>query len=159
LRQELDTLQVAVHETKSRRVDLRRDESFGLLGCAFRRVRTPKGRGMPLRTPLPQQRTALLRRLKEVFRRHRSRPLKGLIADINPILRGWVQYCAIGHSSRCFSCIRNWVEQKIRRHLATARQRQGVGWKRWSRRWRYDVGGLFDAYDVKRQPSSKAAPA
>ena len=159
LRQELDALQVEVNEAKSRKVDLRRDESFGFLGFAFRRVRTPKGRWMPLRTPLPRKRTALLRRLKEVFRRHRSRPLKGLIEDINPILRGWVQYFAIGHSSQCFSFIRNWVEQKIRRHLAKARQRQGFGWQRWSRRWLYDVGGLFDAYYVRRQPSSTAAPA
>jgi RNA-directed DNA polymerase len=159
LRQQLDALQVEVNEAKSRRVDLRRDESFGFLGFAFRRVRTPKGRWMPLRMPLPRKRTARPRRLKEVFRRHRSRPLKGLIEDINPILRGWVQYCAIGHSSRCFSFIRNWVEQKLRRHLAKARQRQGFGWQRWSRRWLYDVGGLFDAYYVRRQPSSTAAPA
>src|SRR5262249_59311688 len=106
-----------------------------------------------------EKRTALRRRLKEVFRRHRSRPRKGLIEDLNPILRGWVPYVAIGHSSRCFSVIRTWVEQKIRRHLAKARQRQGFGWQRWSRRWLDDVGGLFDAYDVSRQPSSKAAPA
>jgi RNA-directed DNA polymerase len=114
---------------------------------------------MPLRTPWPRKRTALLRRLKEVFRRHRSRPLKGLIEDINPILRGWVQYVVIGHSSQWFSCIRHGVEQKMRRHLAKARQRQGFGWQRWRRRWLSDVGGLFDASDVRRPPSSTAAPA
>ena len=159
VRQELAVLQVEVHESKSRAVDLRRGESFGFLGFAFRRVRTRRGKWMPLRTPLPPKRTALLRTLKEVCRRHRSRPLKGLIAELNPIWRGWVQYFAIGHSSRCFSCIRNWVEQKIRRHLAKARQRQGFGWKRWSRRWLYDERGLFGAYYVKWASSTKAAPA
>ena len=34
---------------------------------------------------------------------------------------------------RCFSYIRDWVEKKIRRHLARACQRRGFGWKRWSR--------------------------
>jgi hypothetical protein len=29
---------------------------------------------------------------------------------------GWVNYFAIGHSSRCFGFVRNWVEKKIRRH-------------------------------------------
>jgi RNA-directed DNA polymerase len=159
LRQELAILQVEVNESKSRRVDLRRNESFGFLGFAFRRVRTPRGKWMPLRTPLPKKRTALLRKLKEVFQRHRSRPLKGLIAELNPILRGWVQYFAMGHSRRCFSFIRNWVEQKMRRHLAKARQRQGFGWKRWRRRWLYDECGLFGAYYVKRASASKAAPA
>ena len=37
-----------------------------------------------------------------------------MIEQINPILRGWVKYFAIGHSSRCFSYIQNWVETKIR---------------------------------------------
>ena len=47
---------------------------------------------------------------------------------INPILRGWVNYFAVGHSSRCFGFVRDWVEKKIRRHLMRARGRQGFGW-------------------------------
>src|SRR5713226_5096241 len=38
---------------------------------------------------------------------------------------------------------RVWVEKKIRRHLARAAQRQGFGWKRWSREWLYGTLGLF----------------
>src|SRR5215831_19180468 len=38
---------------------------------------------------------------------------------IYPILRGWVNYFRIGHSSRCFSKIQDWVEKKIRRHRAS----------------------------------------
>ena len=36
---------------------------------------------------------------------------------INPMLRGWVNYFAVGHSSACFSFIKDWVEKKIRRHM------------------------------------------
>jgi putative transposase len=72
-------------------------------------------------------------------------------------LRGLVNYFAMGHASRCFSFIRNWVEQKIRRHLAKSRQRRGFGWKRWSRRWLYDALGLFDNYRVRPRP--KGVPA
>jgi RNA-directed DNA polymerase len=71
---------------------------------------------------------ALLRRLKELFQRSRSQPTGQLIEAINPILRGWVHYFAIGHSSRCFSFVKNWVEKKIRRHLNRARLRPGFGW-------------------------------
>jgi hypothetical protein len=42
-------------------------------------------------------------------------------------------YFAVGHSSECFSYIKDWVEKKVRRHLAHARKRQGFGWERWSR--------------------------
>ena len=71
-----------------------------------------------------------------------------MIARINPILRGWVQYFAAGHSSRCFSYIRDWVEKKIRAHLARTCQRRGFGWKRWSKAWLYGTLGLFHAYRV-----------
>src|SRR5437773_5458340 len=114
---------------------------------------------MPLRTPQRKTQTALLRTLKEVFRSHRSRSVAEVVADINPILRGWVHYFAVGHSSRCFSYIRDWVEKKIRSHVARARQRQGFGWKRWSREWLYGALGLFHEYRVAYHPSSGATAA
>src|SRR5262249_57483603 len=77
LRGELATRQVEVNEEKSRRVDLTQGESFGFLGFEFRRIRSRRGRWMPLRTPRGKKRTALLQALKAVFRRHRSRPVAG----------------------------------------------------------------------------------
>ena len=114
---------------------------------------------MPLVMPQMKKRTELLRKLKGIFNRSRSQPLRGVIAQINPILRGWVNYFAIGNSSRCFSFIRLWVEKKIRRLLAKARQRRGFGWKRWSSRWLYDGLGLFSEYKVQWKPAMKASPA
>ena len=159
LREEFDKLQVKLNERKSRVVDLERGECFGFLGFDFRRVRTPKGRWMPLVTPQMKKRTELLRKLKGILNRSRSQPLREVIVKINPILRGWVNYFAIGHSSRCFSFIRLWVEKKIRRLLAKARQRRGFGWKRWSSRWLYERLGLFSEYQVQWKPAMKASPA
>jgi RNA-directed DNA polymerase len=157
LREELSKLEVEVNEDKTYRVELSRGECFGFLGFEFRRVRSRSGRWMPLRRHQTKKRTALLRRLKVIFRGLRSQPITRVIETINPVLRGCVNYFAVGHASRCFSFIRNWVEQKIRRHLAKSRQRQGFGWKRWSRRWMYDALGLFDNYRVR--PRSKVVPA
>jgi RNA-directed DNA polymerase len=64
-REELATPQVEVHEEKSRRVDLTQGESFGFLGFEFRRLRSRRGRWMPLLTPRGKKRTALLRTLKQ----------------------------------------------------------------------------------------------
>jgi len=158
LREELVKLQVEVNEEKSRTVELRQGESFGFLGFEFRRVRTLRGRWMPLLLPKGRKRTALLGKLKEIFRAFRSQPVGGVIDQINPILRGWVKYFALGHSSRCFSFIQNWVEMKIRRHLARSCQRQGFGWKRWSREWLYGALGLFSEYRVSYRPDPAVAP-
>jgi RNA-directed DNA polymerase len=148
LREELATLQVEVNEEKTRRVDLTQGEGFGFLGFEFRRIRSRRDRWMPLRIPRIKKRTALLQKLKQIFRSHRSRPISEVIAQINPILRGWVQYFAVGHSSRCFSYIRDWVEKKVRHHLVRASQRHGFGWKRWTKAWLYGTLGLFAEYRV-----------
>jgi len=149
LREELAKLDVQVNEEKSRTVDLSRGESFGFLGFDFRRLRSLRGRWRPQYTPQRKARTALLRELKEVFRRSRSQPVERLIAEINPKLRGWVNYFRIGHASRCFAFVRLWVERRVRRHLMGARNRRGFGWKRWSTAWLHTTLGLFADYRVR----------
>jgi RNA-directed DNA polymerase len=72
IREELAKLQVEVNEEKTRVGDLTRGESFGFLGFEFRRVRSHAGKWVPLRVPQRKKRTALLRKLKECFRRARS---------------------------------------------------------------------------------------
>jgi hypothetical protein len=141
-----------------RRVIFRIRHQHGFLGFEFRRIRSRQGRWMPLRIPKAKKRTALLATLRVVFRRSQSRPVRRLIEEINPILRGWVNYFAMGHSSWCFAFIRDWVEKKIRSHLARACQRRGFGWKRWSREWLYETLGLFNKYHVSYRPSPTAVP-
>jgi len=159
LREEFDKLQVEINDEKSRTVDLGRGESFGFLGFDFRYLRSVhSGAWRPHYTPKLKKRTALLRELKEVFRRYRSQPIERVISLINPVLRGWVNYFAVGHSSECFSFIKDWLEKKIRRHLAHAQKRKGFGWKRWNRRWLYDTLRLFNGYRVRRD-TLKVAPA
>jgi RNA-directed DNA polymerase len=83
----LAKLQVEVNEEKSRKVDLERGESFGLLGFEFRRIRSRRERWMPWLLPKGKKRTALLGKLKEIFRASGSRPVGEMIEKINPILR------------------------------------------------------------------------
>jgi RNA-directed DNA polymerase len=158
LREEFAELQVEMNEDKSRTVDLVRGERFGFLGFEFRRIRSLRGVWRPQFTPKLTRRTALLRKLKDVFRRHQSQPVDRVVKLINPILRGWVNYFAVGNSSECFSFIKDWVEKKVRRHMSSARKRKGFGWKRWSRQWLYETLRLFNSYRVRR-PVPKVAPA
>ena len=158
LREELAELQVEINEEKSRIVDLCRGESFGFLGFDFRRVRSLRGRWRAHYTPKLKKRTALLAKLKDVFRRHQSQPVDRVIKRINPVLRGWVNYFRAGHSSECFGFVKDWVEKKIRRHMLRARKRQGFGWTRWNRDWPYETLGLFNGYRAVRF-APKVVPA
>jgi RNA-directed DNA polymerase len=100
LREEFSKLQGEINEKKSRIVDLHRAESFGFLGFDFP---TPVQYGRQVwrahDTPKLKKRTALLRKLEDVFRRYQSQPVDRVIQLINPVLRGWVNYFAVGHCS------------------------------------------------------------
>ncbi len=154
LREALAQLDLQVNEEKSRIVDLSQGGSFGFLGFDFRRVRSRRGVWRPQYIPKVKRRTALLRKLKEVFRRGQSQPVGRMIAMINPIVRGWVNYFRIGHASRCLSYVKDWVERKVRRHMMRVRHRRGFGWKRWSKVWLYTVLGLYGDYRVRYNGSA-----
>jgi RNA-directed DNA polymerase len=150
LRQELAKLKVEVNEEKTRIIDLAKGDSFGFLGFEFRQVRSRAGKLRPQYVPKMKKRTALLRKLKAIFQHYVSQPVKRVIKEINPILRGWVNYFRVGHSGRCFAYVRRWVEKKVRRHLMRAAERSGFGWKRWNTEWLHARLGLYNDYSLRR---------
>src|SRR6266576_2546989 len=160
LREELVKLKVEINEEKSKIVDLAKGGSFTFLGFEYRRILGRNKKWRPHYAPKLKKRTALLAKLKEIFRQNVSQPVEGVIEQINPILRGWVNYFAVGDSSECFSFVRDWVEKKVRGHLMRARERSGLGWKRWSRKWLYGKLGLYNDYRLRRPWSlPKVQPA
>jgi len=160
LREELAKLRVEINEDKSRMVDLKKEGSFTFLGFEYRRILSHTGKWRPNVAPKLKKRTALLGKLREIFRSQVSQPVGAVIETINPILRGWVNYFRVGNSSECFAVIKAWVEKKVRRHMMRARNRRGYGWNRWSRKWLYGQLGLYSDYQVRYvKPGPKVAPA
>ncbi len=155
--EELVKLDVTLNMEKTRRADLKKNETFSFLGFVFRRAKTKQGKWGIKKTPKMEARTRLLRKLKEVFRRHQSQPIDQVIYLINPILRGWVNYYRIGNSGRCFTYVKDWVEKKARRHLMSARRRRGFGWERWNRQWLYQTLGLYSDYKIRYYQAPKVS--
>src|SRR5438552_2274770 len=155
LREELAKLDLRRNETKSRVVDLTQGEAFGFLGFTLRRLRSTRGRWWVQLAPALKQRTALLRKLKEVFRRWRSQPVRRVIAVINPILRGGVNYFRVGNAARCASIERSWVERKVRRHMTRAWGLRGTH----ARRCRGDGGGDSAERDRRGRRPRSAGPS
>jgi RNA-directed DNA polymerase len=68
------------------------------------------------------------------------------IAQVNPILRGWVNYFRVGNSSQAFAKVKYHAECKVRRFAAKKSKRTGFGWKRWSSEVVYGSWGLYGDY-------------
>jgi RNA-directed DNA polymerase len=151
---ELQSVEVEINREKTRIVDLTKGESFEFLGFEFRRIRSMSGKWRSDCKPRMKSRAKLTREIKEICRANRSQPVSRLVAKVNPVVRGWVNYFRIGNSSKAFGYIRLWVELKIRRHLMRARQRKGFGWKRWSNQWIYNVLGLYSDYGIRHHGES-----
>jgi RNA-directed DNA polymerase len=146
---ELERNEVEMNKDKTKVVDLTRGERFEFLGFEFRRIMSRNGKWRPDYRPRKKSTTNLTRQVKGICRANRSKPVTELIAEINPVVGGWVNYFRFGHSSKVFSFVQLWVEKKVRRHMARARQRKGFGWKRWSKQRLHDELGLYKDYHIR----------
>jgi RNA-directed DNA polymerase len=148
IRREADAIGVALNTEKTRIVTLT-DESavFVFLGFEFRWVRSEKTSvWYPCMTPRPKKITALLRKVRNALRASRHLSMPEAVAQVNPILRGWVNYFRVGNSSQAFDKVKFHVERKVRRFAAKKSKRKGFGWKRWSSDIVYGAWGLFRDY-------------
>ena len=152
---ELGKIEIEVNKEKTKVADLGKGESFDFLGFRFRQVASQSGRKRPDQRPTMKARKKLTREVSEICRHNRSRHVGRLVSEINPVVRGWVNYFRIGNSSHCFNYVREWVERKVRRHMLRARLRKGFGWKRWSSDWIYGTLGLYNDYAVRYYRESR----
>lgn len=142
VREELAKLKVEINEDKTRQVNLNKGESFGFAGFKFRKCKTRKGKWGAWLEPKKEALLKLKGKIKDVFKRYRSKPLTRVKDILNPIIRGWVIYFKIGNSTAAFSNIKWWLGMKLRRHIRRSKGQMGYGWKEWSTR------GLFAVYNI-----------
>jgi RNA-directed DNA polymerase len=150
IRTEAEAIGVSLNADKTRIVTITDERaSFAFLGFDLRWERSKRtGRWFASRTPRSKKVTELLRKIRDILRDSRHLTMADVVAEINPVLRGWVNYFRVGNSSRAFGKIKYHVERKVRRFAAKRSKRRGFGWKRWSNDVVYGTWGLFRDYRV-----------
>ena len=105
----------------------------------------------------PKSRTALRDRIRQLSGRTRSGSLECIIAELNPILRGWFGYFKHAHRST-FRDVDGFVRRRLRAVLRKREKRPGFGrtprdHQRWPNAF-FAQHGLFtlqEAFDAARQ--------
>lgn len=159
LQEHLTPLGVALNLEKTKMVDTLKGEAFGFLGFDLRRVRKRSGDGQfIMMTPKKSARKAVKAKIRDLIRRGGATPAETLVANINAVLAGWVNYFRVGNASRAFSEVRDYVEMKVRTLLTRRKRRRkrSVGWRRWSNEYLYGVLGLFWDWKIHPLPSAEA---
>lgn len=153
LQEHLVPLGVSLNAEKTKMVNLLNGESFGFLGFDFRRVQNRKKSGyFILMTPKKKARKAIKAKIRTIITLGGASSSVEIVARINPVLAGWVNYFRVGNSSRALSEVRDYLEMKIRTLLSRRKRRQkrSIGWRRWSNEYIYGVLGLY--WDWKLRP-------
>lgn len=146
LKEYIEPLGVSLNVEKTKVVDILKQESFGFLGFDFRRVTNWKNKKVYiLMTPKKKARKGIKARIREIIKHGGALPAKEIVAKINQVLTGWVNYFRVGNSSRAFSEVRDYLEMKIRTLLTRRKRRQkrSVGWRRWSNEYLYGALKLY----------------
>ena len=150
IRREADDIGVSLNEEKTRVVSLGdAGASFSFLGFVLRWKQSRKtGRWYAYMIPKPKKVTQLLRQVRVTLRHSRHLRMQVAVAQVNAIVRGWVNYFRVGNSGDALQLVKYHVERKVRRFAARKAKRTGFGWKRWSSEVVYNTWGLHNDYQV-----------
>jgi RNA-directed DNA polymerase len=147
----LARLGLELHPEKTKRVELYDGRAgFDFLGCHLRkrlsgRIWEQEGRRLYFLQRWPSQRSMqrIRERVKQMTPRGRCHAdLRDVIADLNPVLRGWGTYFRTGNAAKRFNQLDSYVHQRLRR-LRTQRKGRHLTAgeaKRWTRDYFWSLG-------------------
>lgn len=136
----LGRLRLTLHPTKTQVVETGLGkEGFVFLGCYFRAVRSYfTQRTYLFRWPSPKAMKSIrakVRALTDRRRRAGMKDIRDVIADLNPVLRGWGNYFRTGNATDKFQQLDRYVCRRLRRLLARRggqrTDRSGLTEKHW----------------------------
>ncbi len=154
----MERLGLRLHPDKTRLVDLRRGkESFVFLGCTIRKRRSvqrnPRWHFMQ-RWPSPKAMKRIRDRVRELtdVRRSGIKDVKEILADLNPVLRGWGNYFRTGNAHREFHRVDEYVHQRLRHWRRRRSGQRGPTGVPWTSTDLYGMG-LHRLYGTVRYPT------
>ena len=99
----LGTLKLSLHETKTRLADF--SEGFEFLGFRFRRYR------LGIRAKSIE---SFKQRVRRLTRRQQGKNVDAVLADLNPVLRGWVRYVGVAEVTTTLGKLDSWIRMRLR---------------------------------------------
>jgi group II intron reverse transcriptase/maturase len=132
IEQEMTRLGLKLHPEKTRIVHLRR-KGIDFLGCHLRMGCSQRYRRWYLyRWPSQKSMTKIRARIKEItcIQRAGRMKLEQVIADLNPVLRGWGEYFRTGNAARKFGQLDRYVWMRLVIYQNRRRHRNKPTWRR-----------------------------
>ena len=149
LREITNTLHLTINEEKTRVVDPEK-ESFDFLGFSYKKGKSKRtGNRTTYIWPTQKAERNIINRVKEIVDYRKTADIDKVIKELNPVIRGWVNYYKIGNSSKKFGKIKDYTGKRVRKYMRKKRQRCGYGYKEYPTSYLYGQLGLFNNYKVE----------
>jgi RNA-directed DNA polymerase len=143
-----------LHPEKTRLVDMTEAGNyFDFLGYRFQRGKT----GKLLKLVRPKSLQKLRAGLRKPTKRSNGRSMEAIIAEINPVLRGWFEYFKHAHAYTHVG-VDGWVRMRLRSVLRKRHKRKGRGrglrdHTKWPNRY-FEKLGLFSLEQAREETMS-----
>lgn len=116
-------LTLAEDKTKTTHIS----EGFDFLGFNLRQYRTNKGMQLFIKPSTASVKKAK-ETIKEVFRKLRGKPVRELIMELNPIIRGLGNYWSSQVAKKVYANLDSYIWVKVRKHIKTLHPRKSFKW-------------------------------
>jgi group II intron reverse transcriptase/maturase len=143
------SMKLCLKAKKTRIVNAER-QPFDFLGFTFlKRISRVSGKMSTYYFPSSKAENAIRRRIRQVVNHHRPVKVGQVVSELEPVLRGWVNYFRMANSARKFGKVKFYAAQRIRRFMRRRRQRSGYGYREYPDSYLYQRLGLYNDYRVK----------
>jgi len=129
----LSELGLELNEDKTRIIDvIQGKDGFDFLGFHHRKVKSWKYKKYYLyKWPCKKAVKSIMSKIKELIGRRSilNWSIEGVISMLNGVLRGWMNYFRYGNSTRIFSQIDSYVQERLALWWSKKHQKSGRRWK------------------------------
>ena len=104
------------------------EDGFDFLGQNVRKYKTGKRHKLLIK-PSKKNVTAFLEKVRDIVKANKPLPAGKLIAKLNPVIRGWVNYHRHVVSKKAFSSVDEAIYQTLKRWINRRHPRKSDAWK------------------------------
>jgi len=145
--QQLTTkLKLRLNQEKTRIVDAEK-ESFDFLGYSFKKaLNRGKTKMVTYFWPSQKAEKSIRGKIRKITNPARPIKVEEVIKELDPVIRGWVNYFRIANSSKKFGKIRLYGANKVRKFMVRRKNKSGYGYKEYPDEYLYRGLGLYRDY-------------
>jgi group II intron reverse transcriptase/maturase len=141
-------LKLKLNQKKTKIVEVEK-ESFDFVGYSFKRAINPSRAKMTTYFwPSQKAEKSIKEKVREITNPARPIKIDQVIKELNPTIRGWVNYFRNGNSTKKFGKIKWYIAGKVRKFIRRRKNEYGYGYKEYPDEYLYKTLELYKDYHI-----------